>query len=348
MPVIVYQCTVCDRQIELQEQPEGLEVVKRCIITNECRGNLYKVERKEDFVVGNFPDNVAGLTNYIQRKVLYNHVQSIAESTWLVPHNLGVNPSVQVVVDRTEQVDGEIVTSRVEVEPERITLIDENNLRIFFDRAETGLAQCIARSSAPARGENAIETTFGTVDEDTTTFVQVSNEGVLTIATNDASGEFPPSVVTGSGLIVADDVPITLRYLDDTSAEDLQTAATIDVAYNASTPAISTSPWNDAEVVFVENKTFIVRSISFGDPVNDSGVANGTSVFFDQGNAEELRVLIALPPYDNVDKQRRQFFRPAFNQGPQQVLESFIFSNGEFFVNQNVIEEIFPPIYIVS
>lgn len=331
MSVIVYQCTVCNRQIELQEQPQGLEVIKRCVITNECRGELYKVERKQDFVVGNYPDAVAGLTNYIQRKVLYNHIQSIAEPQWLVPHNLGVNPSVQIEVDRTEQIDGEIVTTKVEVEPQRIQIIDENTLRLFFDRPETGIAQCIARSSAPRRGANAVETTFGTTDDDIE-LVQVSTNGVLTIATGVDSGVFS----------------VTLNYVSDSNAEDLASAATIPVTYNALFPASSNSPWNDANTIFVENASYYVRSITYGDPINDSGVPNGASVFFDQDTAADIRLLLALPPFDNVDKQRFQLFRPAFNQGPEQVLESFFFSDGEFFLNRNVIEDVFPPIYVVT
>ena len=146
MAVIRYKCTTCDRKIEIIEQPSGLEQFGPCVITDKCRGTLYKLERLEDYAVGKFPSDVTGLTNYIQRNVLYNHTQSIAERTWLVEHNLGVNPSVQVVVNREEEVDGVVVSIRVEIEPQLITLIDKNNLTILFDRPESGLAQVIALS----------------------------------------------------------------------------------------------------------------------------------------------------------------------------------------------------------
>lgn len=342
MTIIVYQCTVCDRQVDLQEQPRGLEVINRCIITDECRGTLYKVERKEDFVVGNFPDEVAGLTNYIQRRALYNQEQSIAESSWLITHNLGVNPSVQVIVDRTEEVDGVIQEFRVEVEPQRIEIIDANSLRVFFDRPETGLVQCIARASAPDRLTNAVETTLGTVTEGDT-YLQISNGGVITIATDETSGQF------GSPqLPIASTASVQLRYISDSQATEIESANTIDVNYDALHPPVSSSPWNDANVVYVDGQQYAIRTIAYGDPVNDSGVTNGTTVFFEQTQAENIRVLIAAAPFDNVDKNLRQFFRPSFLQGPQQVLESVIFVDGEFFINTNVIEDVFPPIYIVS
>jgi len=91
MAVVRFQCTVCNRQVEIIEQPTGLEHVGPCNITNKCRGTLYKVARLEDYAVGRFPPDVRGLTNYIQRNVVYDHTQSIADTVWLVEHNLGVN-----------------------------------------------------------------------------------------------------------------------------------------------------------------------------------------------------------------------------------------------------------------
>ena len=58
MAVIVFRCTDCDREIQIIEQPQGLETIGRCIVTNKCRGNLYRVDRKEDFAVGEFPPDV--------------------------------------------------------------------------------------------------------------------------------------------------------------------------------------------------------------------------------------------------------------------------------------------------
>jgi len=52
MAVIVFRCTDCDREIQIIEQAQGLETIGRCVVTNKCRGSLYRVDRKEDFAVG--------------------------------------------------------------------------------------------------------------------------------------------------------------------------------------------------------------------------------------------------------------------------------------------------------
>lgn len=331
MAVIVYRCRVCNREVELQEQPRGLEVINRCIITDSCRGTLYRVDRKENFLTGSFPDPVPGLTDYVQRNVLYNHEQIIDEESWLIVHNLGSNPSVQTFVDRSEQVNDEVVDTLQEVEPQRIEIIDENSLRVFFDRPESGRAQLLARTTSPDK-------LFAEpVPEDSADFVQVSNNGVLTVAFLE---EGSPSFATLEQL--------TLRYVVGNQTQILAQTTTIDVTYNAQFPAISTSPWNDAEVVVVDGIRYVVRSIATGNPVVDSGVTNGTTVFFDQNVADNLILLLASPPFGNIDKDRRRLFRPAFTQGPTQRLNAFVIRNGEFFIQRTIIEEIFPPIYIVD
>ena len=84
MAIVVYKCDVCDREIEILQNPEGLETVGRCVITDGCRGNLYQIDTKQDFIRGKFPETVAGLTDWTQRKVLYDHTQSVATFQWRI------------------------------------------------------------------------------------------------------------------------------------------------------------------------------------------------------------------------------------------------------------------------
>lgn len=332
MAVVVYRCRVCNREIELQEQPSGLEVINRCIITNDCRGTLYRVDRKENFTVGDFPDRVPGLTNYIQRKVLYNHFQPIDEQSWLITHNLGTNPSVQVFVNRSQQINNNVTHTLVEVEPQRVEIVDENTVRVFFDRPESGQAQLLARSTSPNRLFKQ------PVPDQSDDYTQVSSNGLITLAIK------IDGLIGGSPLVK----DVTLRYVRNDQAQSLRTAATIDVTYNALYPALSTSPWNDAEVVVIEGIRYAVRTVNYGNPVTDNGVLNGTSVFFDQSTAQDIRVLLSTPPFENPDKDRRRLVRPSFDEGPNQTIDSFIFLNGNFFAHRNIVEDVFPPIYVIS
>lgn len=342
MAVIRYKCTVCNRIIEIIEQPTGLERIKRCVITDKCRGTLYKLERLEDFAVGKFPPDVRGLTNYIQRNVLFNHTQAIADTSWLVEHNLGVNPSVQVTVDREETVDGVVVKSRIEIAPELITLIDKNSLTITFDRPETGLAQIIARSTS---FQQTVETVTAGI-----TYIPVSQTNILTIGADLSSNQFP-EVSPGSGTY-----SVRIYYLDQETLDETAFASAVFNDYVARSP-VSTSAWNDTSEIFVSGQVYTVLSIDIGDPVNDLGAPAAGTVLFQSGTstiafpndqAPNMVVLLSDPPHANIDKIRDQLFRPDLDVGPALALDSFIFANGEISVDQTKIENVFPPIFSVT
>ena len=99
MAIVVYKCDVCKRDIELEQNIKGLENIQRCTITHGCRGKLYQTKVLPDYVRGRLPDQVAGLDDWRQRTVLYNHEQTIESDSWLVNHNLGTFPSVSVFVN---------------------------------------------------------------------------------------------------------------------------------------------------------------------------------------------------------------------------------------------------------
>ena len=343
MAVIRYKCTVCDRIIEIIEQPTGLERVSRCVITDKCRGTLYKLERLEDFAVGKFPPDVRGLTNYIQRNVLFNHTQGIADTSWLVEHNLGVNPSVQIIVDREETIDGVVVASRIEIEPELITLIDKDSLTITFDRPETGLAQIIARSESFTQTVTAV--TAGI------TYLPVSQSNILTIGVDLSSNQFDEVLSPGSGTYL-----VRIYFLDQETLDETAFASAAFFDYTARSP-ISTSAWNDTTEIFVSGQVYTVLSIDIGDPVNDFGAPSAGTVLFQSGTstigfpndqAPNMIVLLSDPPHANVDKNQNQLFRPDLDVGPALALDSFIFANGEISVDQTKIEGVFPPIFSVT
>ncbi len=341
MAVIRYRCTVCDREIELIEQPTGLEVIHRCIVTDKCRGTLYRVERLEDFAVGKTPPDVRGLTNYIQRNVLYDHVQTIAEQQWLVVHNLGVNPTVQVVVDRETVIDGVITLSRLEIEPNLITLVDENTLTIDFNRPESGIAQIIARSSTATQSVAVVAAS--------TTYLPVTNEQVLTIGANLDSRQFPVGPDAGTCLV-------RLYYLDQETLDGTAFATAVFDDYTARLP-VSTSAWNDTDEIFVNGEVYTVLTIDIGDPVGELSAPSAGAVLFQSDTSTasfpydqsaNMVVLLSDDPHTNFDKRRDRLFRPDLNVGPALTLDSFIFANGELTVDQNKVESVFPPVFSIN
>ena len=146
MSIVVYRCDVCTREIELQKNPNGVETIQRCKITHGCRGKLYQVDVLPDYIRGSLPDNVTGLENWVQRRVLSDHTQSIERSEWTVTHNLGAFPSYSVFVDRPLVDDLE---HREEITPTDVEIVDSNTLILKFDRNWSGIAQFVARASDP-------------------------------------------------------------------------------------------------------------------------------------------------------------------------------------------------------
>jgi len=127
MAIVVYKCDTCKRDIELIRNIEGLETVQRCVITLGCRGKLYQTKVHPDFTRAALPTDVLGLDNWLQRKVLHNHEQTIESTEWLVTHELGTFPAISVFVDRPTTEDP---NNREEILPTDIRIVDNDTLTL--------------------------------------------------------------------------------------------------------------------------------------------------------------------------------------------------------------------------
>lgn len=172
MTVVVYQCDICNRKITLPQNPQGLETVGRCTITLGCRGRLHQIDLKPDYIRGVFPPPVSGLKDWVQRKVLYTHTQTVKSRTWTITHNLGIIPTIQVFVLNPQG-------NQIEIFPSQTTVIDLNTVILEFSQLEAGIAQFTTASSENITNpETPIQTTI--------TQLQLSNSSNLTIANLEA------------------------------------------------------------------------------------------------------------------------------------------------------------------
>lgn len=254
MAVVTYQCSICKRQIDLVQNEQGLEWVGHCNITLGCRGILYQIEVKPDFTRGTPTPNVTGLKNWVQRKVLFNFTQAVARTSWVINHDLGTAPSVVVFINQPTQ---DNPTAQVEILPEDIIYNTDDQLTLIFPKAYSGIAQCIARSSNPdllaPRPAPPVVTQPPTI--------QLSNKGVLTIATKVASVGNPSNV------------SVTLAYRLGSSA------ISTDITYTASNVPANLSPWEDTSSVIIKGKTYTVRTFNIQTAQTISGqVSNGSTV----------------------------------------------------------------------
>ena len=322
MTVIVYKCPVCDRTIDIVQNEKGLETVGRCVITDGCRGKLYQLSVKQDFTRGEYPSAVAGLIDWSQRKVLYDHTQTVADSQWLIQHDLGVSPSVQVFIE--VPVSGG--TELEETTPDSIVVVDENNIIINLSRNESGVAQCVGRNSKPVITNVRVEETRTETEP-----FQFSGNSEITIATIDTT--------TNIDLVLSFTTP---------------DGRIVDLTYTVDNVPSITSPWSDTDKIFFHEKSYIVRSFSGIDQVSitDGTVQDSSSFYIKSINvgsgarslvSEEIIILLADSPYTEVDKRRSSFVDPTLI-GADEASFSFYYENGEFLVYDNLIETVFPPI----
>ena len=346
MAVVVYKCNVCKREIELQRNEKGLETTNHCIITHGCRGELYQVDLLVDFVRGSFPLDVAGLDNWQQRKVLYNHTQTIERMEWNIVHNLGTFPSIQIFVNRPVEGDEDRIE---EIFADDTIIVDKNTLKLVFERAWSGKAQLIARSSDPQLLQ---QRDFSTpTPEASTEISQISNSAEITIATRivdpfvDNAESDPTNIVLELTYITPDGNSIPIEYTVD------------------NTPNINNSPWRDFNRVIIKGKVYSVRSfnilvpeITNPDPtvVNNSNfritsidraplLAGSPSVDTRPLVANEMFILLSTTPHANVDKITDRIIDATSVTATSNPFALF-YNLGEVYVDISIAQTIFPPV----
>ncbi len=326
MAIVEYKCDTCKRTIELPRDIEGLERVQRCTITHGCRGKLYQTKVFPDFIRGRLPDDVSGLDNWIQRKVLHNHTQAIERDEWIIEHNMGVYPSVSVFVDRP--IEGDL-DNREEIQPEDIIIVDDNTILLRFDRPWSGIAQLVGRQSDPdllqpfAREVAVTEQPY-----------QFSLSGEISIATRiNTVGENPS-------------ISLTLEY-------DTSSGTTPSVLYSADDQPSINSAWVDYNRVVINGKIYTVRSFNGLVTEMTTGVINSGATFrftsidedgdqtFRDIEPGEVLILLSTDPYQIVDKIQDRFI-DVTNITLEQNPFGFYYDNGEFFALENVATPVYP------
>lgn len=328
MAVVVYKCDVCKRETEKRRNPAGLETIQRCTITHGCRGKLYQERVLLDFIRGQLPDSVSGLDDWISRKVLHNHQQTIEQLEWTIPHNMGINPVVSVFVDRPTQANP---TNQEEITPQDVVIVDDNTIKLVFEREYSGIAQLIARQSdpdllnPPARiVETAAESN------------QFSHSGEVTIATLISSIGEEPSINLNIAYTTSNVAPVIVAYTADDQ------------------PNIN-SPWVDYNKVVIRGKMFTVRSYSGLVPEMTNGViGNGSTFrfigidpdgtrFFRDIERGEVMILLSDAPHARVDKRRDIFIDVTDITSTENPFGLF-YDTSEFYADNDVIQNVYPPI----
>lgn len=319
---VVYQCDQCKRKIRVPFNPYSFDVVQRCVITLNCPGKLFPVKNIDEInSTPVFPPEIPGLQDWFPRNILFNQTQAIANDQWLVVHNLGSIPVVQVVVDRT---DSEGNPTTIELAPDQfeVVIVDLNTLRIDFTRAESGLAQCIGTASTNLVNPQTITT----IPVET---FQLTNGGELTIATT-SSAPFVSISVVYKG---TPDAVVTYLGIDNT-------------------PSVA-SPWVGADIVHIAGKNYTVRSFNILTTAPaptyfaNGLIKDGSQIYFDglSPNINENFILLGNAPYAAVDRIADRVLDIATINT---VNPATFYNKGNMFVPSTGLKSIYPPVIVVA
>lgn len=315
----VYECDVCKRRIRVPSQRRGIDVVQRCVITNNCQGKLHKIRlTKEINETPAFPTEVIGLQDWAQRRILHSHEQPVQSAKWVITHNLANSPNVYVYVYR--QVDGKEVT--VSTKPLSVNVIDANTVEVTFSQAERGLAQCIATASKNLTNPNATAGVAVAADD-----FLLTNNGEITIAT----------------LSDADFTTLGLTYKSPSSTLPVSLEYT-----GISTPSVS-SAWSDADYVILNGRRYRVRSFNIitSDPAptyfSQGAIANGSPVVVSsQPKVGEVVILLSTSPFATADKVYQKYI-DCSTLGNVSYL---YYNQGNMYAQPKIVKNTYPPIIV--
>ena len=329
MAIVVYKCDVCKREKEYIRNVEGLERIQRCTITHGCRGKLYQIAVYPDYSRASAPERVVGLNDWKQRKVLYNHEQSIARDEWIITHGLGTFPSVSVYVNIP--IEGNLDNIE-EIFPQDIEVIDDNTIKLVFDKPWAGLAQLIARQSDPDLLKPYERTQ---VQEEE--LIRISNGGEISLV----------SRISTVG--TCDIIKIHVTY---TTTQNTVIKKIYELPLNYLVLS-SSSAWKDFDKVIIRGKTYDIRILNgIYDAMYDQTIGNGSTMVFDKIEIcsatserdlmqDEIYVLFANEPYATVDKVTDKYI-DLYDTIQNQF--SIVYDSGEFFAKSGIIQQIYPPI----
>jgi len=295
----------------------------RCIITDGCKGRLHQVKVKPDHVIGQLTPDVAGLNNWVPRKILYDHNQPLSSSTWKIKHNLNNQPSVQTYVYLTE--DDYLNGVLTEVTPELTTVIDANTLTVMFTTPMRGVAQCIARSTSTG---DVIVTTEAVAITLTQISMTAGAKQYITIATLDSSSS---------------EFDMEMQFLSPTTFEPIADLLTITFSEQPFGQPGELTPWFGALKILISGKSYTLRTAEI-DPV---GIPTGSSFYF--LNVPERRdtfIMLTKAPYTSFDRILDNVI-DMNDINETNATSAALYTDNQLFLSDALFEPIYPNIRFI-
>jgi uncharacterized delta-60 repeat protein len=347
MATITYKCNICERNIDLLENPIGLTTFSKCVITYGCKGKMLSVKRNQDNIRETFPVEVPGLIDYSPRNVLSNFNQVIPLTTWVITHNLNTIPVVTVFVDNTTGTQTELNPTQFTVIP-----INSNQLKVVFTTAYSGSIQLISRNSIKVNPTIAAAPTILT---------QVTSNGNFVFAVPKYLTKFsyPPTVLPAPGLPY-DLASTKLRIEVSIQKPNEETI----VCTEFLSTDLSGTPWNSWNSILVRKRKnyylFAINILNFrtfgGNTTQFNDIPDGTRLQItrvDYGtgvlqpvDTEGLFIMLSNSPYTINDKIKDSIVD--VGDMVDNNINYFTYNTSDFFVDPSNVDRTYPDISKVN
>jgi hypothetical protein len=323
----VYKCSICNRKIRVPTNKKGLDIINYCTITSGCKGKLNRVTLIKD--INETPALTPAENNvndWFQRKTLYTHIQTVTSNIWNIPHNLNGKPNIHTFLNKMVNNKKELVS----VLQPTTTIIDSNNIRLTFDRTESGLAQLVTLSSS-----NITNPLLNTTTSISSSNVLMSTStGLISIGTLNTDSIISIELT----FIIAGHAPIVILY---------------DGIDNI--PSI-TSPWSDVNVCFLNGKSYTVRSLEIISHLHAINYfltgqipPQGCSFYISKVNNvipayNDIIMLGVKYPFTSVDKIYDNYVNFSAETSSSRGI---IYSFGQIYATPTTLKPVFPYITVV-
>lgn len=347
MATITYKCNVCDREIDLLENKQGLTTFAKCVITYGCKGKLLSIHRNPDNIRESFPAEVAGLEDYSPRNVLFNYTQTLPANIWVIDHDLNTAPAVSAYVYNQSN-----VLTELDPKEYKILTVSSNQLKLVFNGTFTGKAQLVSRNSIK---NNPVGI------PNSTALTQVTSNGyfVFAIPKYLTKFDYPPTLLPPPGLPYdLHSVPVRIEVSIKKPNEEEE------ICTEYLTNSLSNTPWNGwNEVLIRKRRNYYLFSKSIlafrtlgGETVKFSDIPDGTQLKItriDYGTGvlqpletESLFIMLSNSPYTTNDKIKNLLVD--VGDMVDNTIDYFTYKTSDFFVDQSNVDKTYPDIVRVA
>lgn len=312
------QCDTCNKRVRKDIDTFGIDLLNKCTLTLGCIGRLRRIlAASESKRVSSLPTTLDNLSDWVQRKVLHTHNQAVPSVSWIVEHNLAINPTIQVFIDDP------LTGLQNEVKNINKRIIDNNTIEIIFDNPQTGIAQMFSVNS-----KNIVNPPLSTTTQ--TLILPLTNNGELTIATID-SATFIDLDIIYTHPITETDIVVNYTNIDNIASID--------------------SSWVGTQKIFINGITLTVRSFNILTHPNalthfESGdIINGSTIRFNQPSSlMEQIILWGHNPHSVVDRELKKFI-DIYSVSEKNA--DMFYEDGIIKTNERFIKTTYPPIFIL-